>query len=181
MLRYAMVVTGVCGMAALTANAQERTYTGDAYGPDQGQWELILGGSGSNDREFQSGSGNINIELGYYLSEDFLVGGRQTLGIFDSDGTDSVITGSTAAYLQYHFDMGAVRPFIGASLGYIYGDEVDDSFFAGPEAGLKWYVKDETFIYGRVSYDWFFEDGDDADNSFDDGRFNYVVGIGFNF
>ena len=51
-----------------------------------------------------------------------------------------------------------------------------------PEAGLKYYVKDETFLYGRVAYQFITEDADDADDqSFDDGTFEYVIGIGFNF
>lgn len=181
MLRYAIVTTGVCGLAALTAHAQEQTYTGDGYGPDQGQWELILSGTGTNDKDFDNGSGGVNIELGYYLTEDFEAGVRQTLGVAAVEDGDDTWNASTAAFVGYHFDLGAVRPFIGASLGYLYGEDVDETFVAGPEAGLKWYVKDETFIYGRVSYDFFFEDSDDADDQFDDGRFNYVLGIGFNF
>lgn len=189
MLRYATFAM-VGGLAATTAFAQERTtrvetettteYTADDYGPDQGSWELIIGGSGTNDQDFDTGSGNINVELGYYFLEPLEVGVRQQVGMLGGDD-DWNFNGSTAVFADYHFDLGAFRPFIGASIGYLYGENVDETFIAGPEAGLKWYVKDETFIYGRVSYDFFFEDTDDADDAAEDGRFNYVLGVGFNF
>ena len=161
-----------------TAMAQEQ-YTADGYGPDAGSWELILGGSGSNDKDFDTGSFDLNAELGYYFPPELEAGLRQGIGFIEADDSSSAF--STAVFADYHFDFGAVRPFIGASIGYLYGEDVEETFTAGPEAGVKWYVKDETFIYGRATYEFLFEDTDDADNQFDDGRFTYVVGIGFNF
>ena len=43
----------------------------------------------------------------------------------------------------------------------IYGDAVEDTWAAGPEAGAKFYVKDETFLFGRAEYQFFFDDDED--------------------
>ena len=182
MQRFASASAVVLALAAAgTVQAQEKTnYTADGFGPDQGSWELILGAAGSNNKEFDAGGFNLNAEVGYYLNKDLEVGGRQQLSFFDT-GNDSSTSATTSAFVDYHFDFGAVRPFVGVSLGYIYGDVVNDSFIAGPEVGVKWYVKDETFIYGRAAYEFIFENGGDVDDNFDEGRFSYTVGIGFNF
>ena len=174
-----LAIAGVL-TATAAAQAQEQDFTADGYGPEQSDWELILGASGSNDKDFESGSFNLNAEVGYYVTDTVAAGLRQSIGYAES-GDDSVSTLSSALFADYHFDMGAFRPFVGGSVGYAYGNAVEETFFAGPEAGVKWYVKDDTFIYGRATYQFLFEDTDDADDAFDDGRFNYVVGIGFNF
>jgi|SRR5829696_7823074 len=70
-----------------------------------------------------------------------------------------------------------------ASLGYVYGDLVNDRFIAGPEAGLKLYFHEnhDVFIFGRIEYQFFFEDSDNADDTFEDGQFVYSIGVGFGF
>ncbi len=67
------------------------------------------------------------------------------------------------------------------SLGYLYGDGVNETFYGGPEAGLRYYVKSDAFIFGRASYQFLFESGDEIDDQFDDGRFVYTLGVGFTF
>src|SRR5690606_15122652 len=141
--------------------------------------ELILAGSGANDEDFDSGAGSINAELGHYLTDEVVVGLRQ--GVSFADFGDSAWNGATSIYGQYVFDLDRWRPFLGASLGYLYGDDTEETFIAGPEGGVKYYVKDDTFIYLRGAYEFLFEDADDADDSFDDGRWVYALGIGFNF
>ena len=56
---------------------------------------------------------------------------------------------------------------------------VDETLFAGPEAGVKYFVKEDTFIYGLVQYQWFFDDLELAEDNADDGGFLYALGIGF--
>lgn len=153
----------------------------DLYGPDGGTdpWELILTGSGSNDNDFDSGGFQINAEIGYYFTPELYVALRQGFGY--SDFGDSTWTGSTSGAFDYHFDLDRLRPFVGVSFGGLYGEDVEETFIAGPEAGVKYYVNTDTFLYGRVAYEFLFDDADEADDAFDDGRFVYVVGIGFNF
>jgi hypothetical protein len=147
--------------------------------PTEGTWELALGGSGSSDEDFDNDTFNLNVDVGYYLSPAVAVGVRQTIGFADIG--DSSWNGSTTGFIDYHFDVGQFRPFIGLNLGYLYGDDTAESFIAGPEVGAKYYVQDDAFIFGRVEYQFLFEDVDDADDRFDDGRFVYTVGIGLNF
>ena len=49
------------------------------------------------------------------------------------------------------------------------------------ELGLKYYVLSKTYILARLDYQWFFEDSEDIDDTFDDGAWQNTVGIGFNF
>ncbi len=148
--------------------------------PQAGDRELILGASGSNDRGFHSGGFNLNGELGYYVTDEWLVSARQSIDYADASGGSTSILGTGAA-IDYHFDFGQFRPFVGATLTYLYGNGVANTLAAGPEVGVKWHVKPETFIYGRANYEWAFRSSRDARHNFNDGRFHYTVGIGFNF
>lgn len=153
-------------------------------GPRTGDREFTLAGTGSSDDDLDNTSAGISAELGWYLSRQLAVGVRQSVNFADIEGedlSDDFWNGATRGFLDYHFGQGALRPFVGASLGMIYGDGVEDTGFAGPEVGLKYYVLPQTFVLGRAEYQFFFEDADDADEAFDDGSFAYVLGVGFNF
>jgi outer membrane protein W len=153
-----------------------------AWGPNSGDWEFSLGGGGTNDKEFETGNFNLDGELGYYLTDDLAVALRQSATYVDLNSGDTWAASSRVALDLYASLIdNRVRPFIGANVGYIYGEDVNDTWAAGPEAGVKRYVKDDTFIYGRAEYQFLFEDADDASDNFDDGVWLYTVGIGFNF
>ncbi len=162
------------GLVGMPVAAQE------GFGPEATDWEFTLSGNGNNDKDFENGGFNSVFDLGYYVTDEFIVGGRQSFG-FTGDRDDLNFTASTAGYVQYQFDLDRWRPFVGASLGYLYGEDVEETFTAGPEVGVKYYIKPDAFIYGRMSYEFLFEDTDDADDRFDDGRFVYGVGIGLTF
>jgi len=78
-------------------------------------------------------------------------------------------------------DHGQIQPFIGGNIGYVYGETVNDTWEAAPEAGVKFYVTNTTFIYLLVEYQFFFDHGSDASSAFSDGQFLYSAGIGFRF
>ncbi len=164
------------------AQTQRNNTTVNNWGPEAGDWEFSLGGGGTNDKNFDNGGFNVDAELGKYLTDDFAVAVRQSWNYTEVSG-DSVWSATSRVAIDYYIPLfdDHLRPFIGANLGYVYGENVDDTWAAGPEAGVKWYVKDETFIYGRAEYQFLFEDGDDASDNFDDGIWLYTVGIGFNF
>jgi hypothetical protein len=82
--------------------------------------------------------------------------------------------GTTALALDWHFDLGQWQPYIGANVGFAYGD-LNDTGFAGPEGGVKYFVNSTTYIEASVAYSWFF----DSDEDLDDGQFVYGLGIGF--
>ena len=153
-------------------------------GTSQGDREFSLSGTGSSDKDFDNGSIGLSADLGWYTSPNTVFGVRQSVNYADIEGesgSDDFWNGSTRGYVDYHFLNGKARPFVGASLGAIYGDAVEDTGFAGLEVGLKYYVLDSTYILARAEYQFFFDDGDEAEDNFDDGAFAYVIGIGFLF
>ena len=140
--------------------------------------ELTLSGSGNNDKEFDSGAVSVAASFGYFLTDSFEIGARQSISYADSSGGSST-SASTRGFIDYNFDLGAWRPFVGLNIGYVYGDDVNDTWEAAPEGGVKYFVNDTTFIYAMVEYQFFFSDTDEIDNAFDDGQFVYSLGIGF--
>jgi hypothetical protein len=155
----------------------------DFPGLDQGTFELTLTGSGSSNNDADAGVASLQGSFGYFLIDQLEILVRQGVGYADNDnltGGGTSVTASTAVALDYHFDLDRWQPFIGVGIGYNYGDsDVDETFFAGPEAGVKYFVNSTTFIYGLVQYQWFFDDAEDIEDNTDDGSFLYGVGIGF--
>jgi len=152
--------------------------------PIQGERELTLSGAGSGDRNFNSGSFGVSGDYGWYHTQETLFGIRQSINYASIEGeniTNDFWNGATRAYTNYHFGRSALRPFLGLSLGGIYGDGVNDSFFAGLEGGFKYYVLPKTFLIGRAEYQWYFDTARSIDNTFDRGAWAYTLGIGYNF
>jgi hypothetical protein len=83
--------------------------------------------------------------------------------------------------LDYHIDAGRLRPFVGISGGGIYGDVLVDSFAAGFEGGLKYFVQRKAFVFGLVEYHWLFNDASEVTSNVEEGAFSYTIGIGLNF
>ena len=137
---------------------------------EQGNYELTLSGAGSNDQDWTTGSFSVNASLGYFTSKELELGVRQTI-VWGDGG--SAWSGQTQAFLDYHFDMDRWQPFIGANIGYAYGDNVNDAWIAGPEGGVKYFVNSTTFIGASVAYEFNLEEG------LDEGGFLYTLGIGF--
>ncbi|GAB3282887.1 OmpA family protein [Parahaliea aestuarii] len=155
-----------------------------AAAPQEGDREFSLSGTGTSDKDFDNSNFGISGDIGWYTSPDLSLGIRQSVSYADIEGegvTDDAWNGSTRGYANYHFGSGNARPFLGASLGGIYGDNVKESAFAGLEFGLKYYVLESTYILGRAEYQFFFDSGDSAEDNFDDGAWAYVLGVGFNF
>jgi hypothetical protein len=156
-------------------------------------WEFTLTGSGTNDEDFDIGNGIFNGSAGYYFNEVLELSVRQ--GVFFSDdqpvggstSTEDVWNFQTRIALDLHFPIGAFVPYVGANVGYIYGDSdgPDDTLAAGPEAGVKIYLKSDAFL--QVGAEWeFFEDRGTAlegsfEDSFDQGQIFYFAGFGLRF
>ncbi len=148
-------------------------------GSKAGDLEFTLGGAGANDQDFDVGGGAVEASLGYLLSDNLQFTLRQRASF--ADAGESTWNGSTRAAIDFLIPIGPVRPFVGANLGYVYGDTVDETFAAAPEVGVKWWVTQSAFVFGMAEYQFFFEDTDDADDAFEDGSFVYSVGIGIHF
>lgn len=153
---------------------------GAAYAlPTQGSSEVTFSGVGQSDQEFDNGTFAFEGSYGYYYTERVMFSLRQRLGGI-GDGEDW--NGSTLAAVDYHFTDTEWRPFLGINAGVSYGgDFVGDSFAAGAQAGLKYYIKEDAFFFMRADYTYTFDDAGDADDAWDQGSFGYAFGIGLNF
>jgi hypothetical protein len=149
--------------------------------PKEGEWELTLTGTGNNNNDFDAGGFGASGSLGYFLTEDFELLLRQSFIFANSDEESGSYAASTRVAADYHFDIGRFRPFIGANLGIAYGNDVEETGFAAPELGAKFYVKEQTFLFALAEYQFFFDNASDADEAFDDGQFVYSIGIGFSW
>src|SRR5690606_12150257 len=102
--------------------------SGTFIGPQAGTNEITLNGTGTNDDEFENGNFGITGTYGWYMNESLLFSVRQTINWADTEGGDSQFNGSTRAAADWHFlTSSRFRPFVGANLGYNYGDGVEES------------------------------------------------------
>jgi hypothetical protein len=168
----ALPVAALMSSTAMAQSLEVPPYHPDP-GPYAGWWEMTLAGSGTSTENFDENTFGANIGIGYYLTENVIVGLRQFID-FSLNGEDTW-TGQTFGVVDYQFDFGRWQPFVGVSLGGIYGKEVDEDFLWGPEVGLKYYVNESAFAYGLAAYQL------GTDECCDDGTFNYTVGFGLNF
>ncbi|HZP59751.1 MAG TPA: hypothetical protein VFB27_05455 [Opitutaceae bacterium] len=154
----------------------------DQRGPHKGSSEFTLGGNGSSDKRMSNSLGGISFSLGSYFTDTTEVLLRQSVDYSNPSGARQAWDGSTKLALDQHvLANGAWRPFVGANFGGIYGKRVHDTWAAGLEAGLKYYTLPRTFIFADVEYDWFFRHAAHALGSkFNDGEWNWNLGLGFN-
>jgi hypothetical protein len=135
-----------------------------------GDVELTLNGSGTNSKDFESGSFNVGAGLGYFLTNNFEIAVRQTVAW--AHVTDSDTAFRTSGAIDFHFDFDRFQPFIGANIGYIYGDAPEETGVAGAEGGIKYFLNSTTFIYASIDYDFSIKEG------FDEAAFFYALGLG---
>lgn len=170
----------IFGALPMIASAQSTN-----FGPEQGDREFSISGTGSSDRKFDSGNFGVTGDMGWFLEDHLVTGVRQSINYASIEGesiVDDYWNGSTRGYVNYQFMNERARPFIGASLGGIYGDGVKNSAFAGLEAGLKYYVLPKTYLLTRAEYQFLFSSTSDATDAFqDDGAWAFTIGLGYNF
>jgi hypothetical protein len=148
----------------------------------QGDWELTLSGTGANGPDFDGVTAGAAGSLGYFLADQLELSLRQSVTYTDiggaGGGKGSAWDGSTRVALDLHFDLGRVQPFVGGNLGYVYGESVNDTWEAAPEAGIKWFLNGTTFVELLAEYQFFFDKNSNASQAFSDGQFVYTLGIG---
>ena len=150
-------------------------------GPEAGDRTFSLSGTGSSDEEFDRSVIGVSGELGWFVTDRVEAGLRQNVGVVAIDDGDDAWSGGTRGFVDLHFGAGAFQPYLGVNLGGLYGENVNDTFAAGPEAGAKFYVKDKTFIEAQAEYQFLFDDADEIDDRFDDGAWVYTLGVGYHF
>ncbi len=149
-----------------------------AQGFSRGDKELLLNGAGASDKDFDSSAFSVEGGLGYFFTKSIEAAVRQSFSLTTVEGLGSSWSATTRGALDYHFDLGRFWPFVGGNIGYIYGDDAADTWEAGLEGGLKFFVNSTTFVLGMLEYDWLLDD-DEGGDGFDDGRWVYIVGLGF--
>lgn len=149
--------------------------------PIQGDGEFSIGGSGSTDKDFDNSFGGVNFGIGYYFTDTLAGMIRQTVNYANPSNGGKAWNGWTRLAVDQHFGSSALRPFVGVNAGRTYGDSVRDTWTAGLEGGAKYYVRPRTFIQATVEYGWFFQHSRDVEDRFDDGQWNWSLGVGFNF
>ncbi|MCH8551673.1 MAG: hypothetical protein LAT62_07045 [Natronospirillum sp.] len=171
-------------VAAPAATAAASDHFSPRTGPSAGDREFSISGTGSNDANFDNGTFGVVAEHGWYLQPHLVWGIRQSINYASIKGENlrnDYWNGSTRAYIDYQFGSDRARPFVGGSLGLIYGDGNNNSAFSGLEGGMKYYALPSTYLLSRVEYQWFFSGIDEATSSFSDGAFAYTLGIGYNY
>jgi hypothetical protein len=169
------LITKVCLIAVVVfllpvfASAEQPT-----YGFHKTDYEFTLSGSGSSDHNLRRTDFATSLGLGYFFTDNFEAAVRQDFGLNDRQG--SSWSGATTLAIDYHFNLGRIQPLFGANFGYTYGDRIDDQWVAGPEAGVKVFINQTTFIRALVQYEF-----PVAQSFLSDGRFIYGLGLGVRF
>jgi len=180
----AAVTLCLLGGLPLAASAQSITDSSN-FGPSMGDREFSISGTGSSDQNFNSGGFGVSGDMGWYRDDNLVVGVRQSINYASIKGesiTNDYWNGSTRGYVNYQFLTDDARPFVGGSLGLVYGDGVNNSAFAGLETGVKYYVQAQTYFLARVEYQFMFDSTSNASDAFQDyGVWAYTVGLGYNF
>lgn len=139
-------------------------------------FELILAGAGKSTKSFDENDGGISAQLGFFLTKSVELGIRQHAFI-NTDNGNTTVAAASAAFADYHFNLGNFQPFIGVGGLFNYGGGVQQNFDIGPEAGIKFFVLPKTFIVAQGSY---MRRVDDIGS----GKLSYALfnlGIGFDF
>ena len=143
----------------------------------------IAGGFFHNQGDASTGTASGHVSIGYYPSSQWQVGARQLFSYSLNDDIEDVWTGSSTVFVHRYFlvgrDRGRLQPFIGAFAGVAYSD-VDITGTAGPTLGVKYFIKDTTFVNLQYRYEWYVDslDAGDETSDFTDGNHTLAVGIG---
>jgi hypothetical protein len=149
-------------------------YTAEV-GPRQGDWEAFIGGSGTSSNKFDNNTLGVTGSIGYYVLKFLPVRLQQSFAANFGGDVNNRFEYATTGAIDLQAPLGRFQPFIGGFGGYGYGFR--HSWLVGPEAGIKFYVNESTFLQGLFQY------GLIADKNYewDDGRATYSIGFGFNF
>lgn len=142
--------------------------------------EVTLAGTGTNDKHFDHGSWGLSGSYGWFLDNNWEVVLRQSFNYADLPGANAW-SGSTRIGADYHWNLGKWRPFLGVNIGGIYGNHTTDTGIAGPDVGVKYYVKPDTFVFLQTEYQYSFRNSNDVTDNFSRGNYAHTIGVGFNF
>jgi len=175
--------------AADTASTPQQPSSPNSEGRPNTPWEVTLAGGGTNDEHFDVGNGQLTAGVGYYFNEVFELAVRQSLSYSDDESgvagvdDDDIWNFQTRVAFDFHLPLGVFVPYVGANIGYLYGDSPvsRDTMAAGPEAGVKIYLQRAAFLQLGVEYEYFFETEENLSDAFESGQVYYFAGFGLRF
>jgi hypothetical protein len=138
------------------------------YQFNPGDWTFTLSGSGLSSNDFDTNYFGFQGSVGYFIDPNLEVSLRQQVNYGDSD-----VDGATRLAIEYYLDMDRLKPFIGGSTGWIYGDNTRNSFILGVQGGARYFLNASTFLFGRLEYLMAVRD------PIDEGQWIYNLGFGF--
>lgn len=165
---------GALVLAAALTSPEKVTWAG----PVAGDNEIEIAGGGFHRQGSSSGAFSADLKYGYFLTPGWEVGLRQGLNYSLIDNGRDFWTATTTPFIHYNFNFGKFVPYVGGSIGAVYNDR-DASGVAGPNAGLKVFFDDQTFLSLGYRYEFFFSRFKDIDNNTSRGNHVANIGIGF--
>lgn len=149
-----------------------------AAAPVGGDSEVQVSGGAFHRQGSDSGAFNADLSYGYYLSPGWELGLRQGVNYNFIDNGRDFWTATTTPFIHYNLQLGRFVPYVGGSIGAVYNDR-DFSGVIGPNAGLKLFFDDQTFLNLGYRYEYFFSRFKDIDNNSNHGNHIGNIGIGF--
>lgn len=177
------VAVAFCALAlATSAFAAATTVASTAptvSAPVENNWTFGLTGVGATSTKGSGDSGfGVAVDVGHtgkvFLPVQF--GVRQSVSYANVDGSQTLLT--TQVYNDWTvYKKGAFEVFAGANVGLTYGNTTPIWTIA-PEAGVRYYVKKDVALVGRIAYAFDLSNlsGGDTYNTL-----GYSVGVQFSF
>jgi hypothetical protein len=144
---------------------------------DAGPFDLTLGGTGTTDKNVHNGGGSLAGGFGWFFTPNFEVSVRDSAS-YNDFGTGHTWSNEVRGALDFNLNFDRFQPFVGANVGYLDGNIRRGTGEAAPEAGLKFFLNNTTYLYGTIEYNFLFNN---SDTTISNGQFAYGVGIGVRF
>lgn len=164
-MKRILVFLTVCGLA-FTLNAQNNIFSPD-------NWTLTLAGVGSTTVNADATSvfgGQIGLGHEATILLPGEIGVRQTFAY-----SDESTLGNTTVYSDWTvLEIRALEFQVGGNVGITYGDTTA-LWTVSPEAIVKYNIKDDVWMFGRLEYPYDLNNGESLDNLI------YTIGIGCRF
>jgi hypothetical protein len=160
-------------IGSLLGNGSARALPGD------GASELQVAGGFFHTQGSDNGNLNGDLSYGYYLTPGWEIGLRQALNYTFVDDRRDFWLATTTPFLLYNFRVtNIIVPYLGAFIGAAWNDR-DATGTVGPQAGVKFFVHDTTFVNLGYRYEIFFSKIDTIDNNRSRGNHVANIGVGF--
>ena len=147
--------------------------------PGAGASELQAAGGFFHAEGSETGSLNVDLSYGFYLTPGWQAGVRQALLYDFIDDERDFWQATTAPFINYHFRLTEVIvPYLGGFIGLLWNDR-DETGIIGPQGGVKFFVHDRAFLNLGYRYEFLFDSIRTIDDNSSDGNHVFNIGVGF--